>query len=441
LVNKTARRAAYEALLRCFKNGSWSAQTLDYLIRDYALSTQDAALATRITLGVIQNSVYCDYIIGQFSSIPVEKLQPGVKVILEMAVYQVRLMDKIPVHAAVSEAVQLCKETGNARASGYVNAMLRSLASCAPEKLAVPGEGTAEHLSVKYSHPLWMVERILAEHGYAFTEAFLKANNSPAPLYIQINTLETTVDAYTTLLREAGVEYEETSCSGCLKLKGGNVTALPGFAEGLFYVQDIAARIAAEISGVKPGDKVLDVCSAPGGKSFAAAIRMLGKGTITSCDIHDKKLSLVRAGAERIGIGIITTQAADGRVEKPDYVGAFDVVITDVPCSGLGVIAGKPEIRFKQEAEIAALPVIQADILRNAAGYVKMGGVLVYSTCTVLPEENENIVKRFIAENPAYALEPIQCCGVVQEEGMYTFWPHIDGSSGFFVAKIRRSLE
>ena len=221
-------------------------------------------------------------------------------------------------------------------------------------------------------------------------------------------------------------------------LPGGNVAELPGFADGLFYVQDRAARTAVEIAAPEPGMTVLDACSAPGGKSFAAAIRMDGKGSILSCDIHEKKLKLISAGAERLGIDNIRTAAMDARRHDAALEESFDVVIADVPCSGLGVIAKKPEIRGKTEAEISALPAIQRDILDNLAAYVKPGGVLLYSTCTVLRAENEDVVNAFLANHGKFAPEGFNVGSVSEPGGMHCFWPNVDGTDGFFTAKLRR---
>lgn len=284
-----------------------------------------------------------------------------------------------------------------------------------------------------------MVQRFIDEKGYDFTEAFLRCNNMPQGLDIQVNTLKITPEAYEAMLREAQIEY--TACDypqGCLELSGGSIAALPGFDEGLFYVQDMAARIAADIAGAKPGMKLLDACAAPGGKSFAVALAMENSGSILSCDIHEKKLSLIRSGAERLGIDIISTKARDARMPDTALSGAYDVVIADVPCSGLGVIGKKPEIKLKAEDEIAALPQIQLDILSNLANFVKPGGALVYSTCTVLKAENENVIERFLKNNMNFEPESFTLGRETIESGMHTFWPNVDGTDGFFAARLKR---
>ena len=435
------REAALAALERCRRDGAWSGSAIDASIKKYALDRRDAALASRLCLGVLQNSRLLDFYINFYSSIPADKLEEKVRDILRMGIYQLTMLDKIPARAAVNESVALCKSCGCGRASGLVNAVLRKIADSAGNLPPVPGEGTAEYLSIKYSHPRWIGEKITKQQGYAFTEEFLAANNSPAPLDLQVNTLKTgKEDIVRSLLRLempfSLPEYPEN----CLSLKGGNVSALPGFEEGLFYVQDRAAAMAVQILDLKPGMQVLDACAAPGGKSFAAAIAMENKGSILSCDIHEKKLPLIQKGAARLGLDIIHTRRADAREPLPDLAGRFDAVIADVPCSGLGVIRKKPEIREKTEEETARLPRIQQDILENVSCCVKPGGLLLYSTCTVLQEENRDVVAGFLSRH--HDFEPVDFAAGSKrsENGLYTFWPNIDGTDGFFAAKLRRKF-
>ena len=435
------REAALAALERCRRDGAWSGSAIDASIKKYALDRRDAALASRLCLGVLQNSRLLDFYINSYSSIPADKLEEKVRDILRMGIYQLTMLDKIPARAAVNESVALCKSCGCGRASGLVNAVLRKIADSAGNLPPVPGEGTAEYLSIKYSHPRWIGEKITKQQGYAFAEEFLAANNSPAPLDLQVNTLKTgKEDIVRSLLRLempfSLPEYPEN----CLSLKGGNVSALPGFEEGLFYVQDRAAAMAVQILDLKPGMQVLDACAAPGGKSFAAAIAMENKGSILSCDIHEKKLPLIQKGAARLGLDIISTRRADAREPMPELTGRFDAVIADVPCSGLGVIRKKPEIREKTEEETARLPRIQQDILENVSCCVKPGGLLLYSTCTVLQEENRDVVAGFLSRH--HDFEPVDFVvgSKRSENGMYTFWPNIDGTDGFFAAKLRRKF-
>lgn len=432
----TAREAALQALERCRRDGAWSGSVIDSILKKEPLSARDAALASQLCLGVLQNSRLLDFYIDSYCK---GKLEPKLRDILRLGAYQLLLLDKVPDHAAVSECVELSRRHHLARASGLVNAVLRRLSASREQLPAIPDEGSASYLSVRTSHPLWLCERLIAQRGYAFAEAFLLANNAPPSLDIQINRLKISVGAYEELLTRCGLSFHaDPQCDGCLSLPGGRVTELPGYSEGLFYVQDRAARCAIEIAGAVPGSRVLDLCAAPGGKSFSAAIAMRDQGSITACDIQEKKLSRIREGAQRLGITCIDCQANDGRVYRAPWDCAFDLVIADVPCSGLGVIRKKPEIREKREEELAALPQLQRAILETASRYVKPGGTLLYSTCTVLQEENEAVVRSFQKAHSEYEFTAFTVGDKQIEEGMYTFWPHIDGTDGFFAAKLKR---
>ncbi len=434
-----ARDAALEALEKCRRDGAWSGAAIDSVIKKAGLDGREAALASRLSLGVLQNSSLCDFYIGEFCTQSVKKLEPKLRDILRLGVYQLVFLDKIPPRAAVNESVALSRRCGIDRAAGLVNAVLRRVGENKNSLPAIPNAGSAEHLSIKYSHPIWLVDRLITEHGYDFTETFLRCCNTLPGLDIQVNTLKVSADDYARALARSDIAH--TLCdfpSGCITLHGGSVTALPGFEEGLFYVQDRAARMAVEIAAPTPGMRVLDACSAPGGKAFSAAVRMENRGSILTCDIHEKKLALIRQGAERLGIDIITTEARDARRSDAALEGAFDVVIADVPCSGIGVIRKKPEIRCKSEDEIAGLPAIQRDILANLSRFVKPGGTLLYSTCTVLECENEAVVKGFLESYNDYALEPFTLGAERAESGMRTFFPNTDGTDGFFAAKLKR---
>lgn len=433
-----ARQAALSCLERCRREGAWSGQTMDEIIKKASLDKREAALASRLCLGVLQNSRLFEYYIDLYSTVKSRKMEPKVRDILFLGIYQL-LFTNIPARAAVNESVALCRQSGYDRAAGLVNAVLRRISENADSMPEVPGRGTAEHLAIKYSHADWLARRIISEQGYEHTEGFFACNNEPAPLTIQVNTLKIRPEDYCASLDAAGLEYvRHPFLSGCIELQGGIVSALPGFDEGLFYVQDAAARAAAEIAAAESGMRVLDACSAPGGKSFASAIRMGNKGSVLSCDIHEKKLRLVRGGAERLGISIIETAPQDARASAESLDSAFDLVIADVPCSGIGVIRKKPEIRRKSEEELSALPEIQMEILESLSRCVKPGGTLLYSTCTVLKAENEQLVERFLSAHADYAAQPFSLGGRCYESGMHCFWPNVDGTDGFFAAKLKR---
>ena len=361
--------------------------------------------------------------------------------LLRLSAYQIVLLDKVPPRAAVNEAVALCRKGGCARAAGLVNAVLRRVAEHRDALPEIPGAGTASYLSVRTSHPQWLAQMLIDAHGYDFAERALAANNADAPACLQVNTLKTTTDALATALRADGIETQPHPwLPDALLCRGGNLAAARAFADGWFYVQDAAAHCAVLAAGVRPGMRVLDACAAPGGKSFAAAVQMRDQGCMISCDIHENKWKRIRAGAERLGLSCISTRTMDARRPDADLVGTMDVVLADVPCSGLGVIRKKPEIRFKDPAALSQLPAIQRDILEGLAPCVRPGGVLVYSTCTVLARENEDVVRDFLRTHPDFALEafslPLPAADTAG--GMFTFWPQEHETDGFFVCKLRR---
>ena len=437
MMGTNARIIAFRALERCEKNHAWSAATLDSLLREADLSARDAALATRLFLGVLQNETYLDHYLDLFCR---SRTEPALRTVLRLGAYQLLFLDKIPAHAAVGETVELCRSVRLERGASLVNAVLRRLSENKSSLPPVPGEGSAPYLAVRYSHPLWLAKRLIREQGYEQTEAFFRANNETAPLCIQLNRLRINTAEYLRSLERLDIAYRVfPELPGCLELEGGKVTALPGFEEGLFYVQDRAARIAVQAAGVMPGMRILDACAAPGGKSMTAALDAGGDCQLISCDLHEKKLRLIRSSAKRLGLeDRIETLAADARTFRSEWESGFDLVLADVPCSGLGVIRKRPEIRRKDETELQALPQIQSAILGNLCRYVKPGGVLLYSTCTVLQAENQERISSFFQEHPDFSAEDFSVGDLRSKDGCYAFWPQIDGTDGFFAARLRR---
>ena len=415
------RKTALEALERFRRDGAWSRQVLNSLAGKNRLDGRDAALAARLFYGVLQNLTLCDFYIALFAK---GKLEPKVRDILRLGVYQIVFMDRVPVRAAVSQSVLLCKKGGYDRASGLVNAVLRRIGEHINQLPEPPGEGTAEYLSVKYSHPLWIAEELIGLRGYEGAEAVLMANNAEVPVYIQTNTLKTTPEQ---LLAAVGGKMHD-SIPGCILLENpGDITKSDAFCNGWFYVQDPAAHMAVSMADIRPGMRVLDTCSAPGGKSFAAAIAMENTGEVLSRDISGNKLNLVMDGADRLGLSVVETKEGDAReISGGDY----DVVIADVPCSGLGVIRKKPDIRFRTKEELDSIPELQEELLESIATAVKPGGVLLYSTCTWRERENQGVTERFLAAHPEFIKE--------QER---TFWPDLDGTDGFYVCRMKRKDE
>lgn len=435
----SARETAVLTLAACEKQGAWSDGHLKHAIRESGLDRRDGALCTRLCYGVLQNKLLLDWRLGRVCSMRLEKLELKVLCALRVGAYQLLFLDKIPPSAAVNEAVELAKRhSRNPRSAGLVNGVLRALLrEDAPE---VRGKDELETLSIRYSHPRWLVEEFANLLGRPGTEALLKAGNEQPPTTAQVNTLSTTPESLAAELREAGAEVQPHPwLEGCLLLTGtGDLERLDAFRQGRFYVQDAASRLAVLAAGPRPGQRVLDCCAAPGGKSFAAAILMENRGELVSCDIHPHKIKLLEAGRDRLGLTMIKPTLQNAARFREDWADGFDVVLADVPCSGLGIIRKKPDIRYKDPGPLADLPRVQRSILDNCARYVRPGGALAYSTCTLLERENGGVVESFLADHPEFVPEPFELPHLGGQPGRITFWPHIHGTDGFFAAKLRR---
>ena len=440
-MNQSARATALRVLVSCRNNGAWADAALKAQISRDGLSGPDAALCSRIVYGVMQHQMLLDFYIGAYCSQKPDHLQPPLLEILRIGAYQILFLDKIPDSAAVNTSVELAKLSKRGQASGLVNAVLRKLSQNKKALPPVPERDDVQRLSIQYSHPKWFVKRLVSLLGREEAERFLACDNQIAPITVQVNPLKTTLEALTEELQQAGISVQPHSwVPDCLELSGtGDLAALPSFREGKFLVQDPAARLVSLIAGIRPGQKVLDVCAAPGGKSLSAAFAMAGNGSIVACDLHENKLKRIQESADRLGVNIITTQAADGRVFRPEWEASFDTVLVDAPCSGLGIIRKKPDTRYKKADDLFTLPVVQAAILDNAARYVRPGGTLVYSTCTILPEENEQVTEAFLAEHADFGLEPFELpLPVGKSDGSLTLWPQRHDTDGFYICRMTR---
>ena len=436
----STREAAMLTLTACERQGAWSDGYLKKTLREQGLDRRDAALAARLCYGVLQNKLLLDWHLARFCKSKLTALDVKVLCNLRVAAYQLLFLDKVPPSAAVNEAVELTKKhCYNPRAAGMVNGILRAMLR--QGELPEPeGSDKVETLSLKYSHPLWLVREFVDASGLEGAEKLLAEDNCQPPTTAQVNVLRETPEKLAELLRKEGAEAQNHPwLPGCLLLHGtGDLERLAAFRDGAFYIQDAAARLAVTAAGVMPGSRVLDCCAAPGGKSFAAAIDMENRGEILSCDIHPHKIKLIEAGRDRLGLSIIAPCLQSAAELREDWLDNFDTVITDVPCSGLGIIRKKPDIRYKNPEALKGLPRVQRTILDNCSRYVRPGGVLLYSTCTLLRRENEDVVSGFLSEHPQFALEPFSLPHLGEQPGQFTFWPHIHGTDGFFVAKLRR---
>lgn len=432
-----ARTTALAALIACRKQGAWADGVLkEYILRD-RLDRRDAALASRLCYGVLQNRMLLDHYLQHLVTGGMQKLQPVVLDILRLGLYQLLFLDKVPVSAAVNEAVEQGKRYANKRAAGLINGVLRN-AIRSKDNLPRP-----ESLSVRYSHPQALVDLLQESVGQEQLEPLLASHNEAPKTIIQTNTLIASDEQVLAALEAADAAVQPHSwLMHAYEAAGyGNLERMELFRQGGFFVQDPAARLAADAAGLKPGMQVLDGCAAPGGKSFAAAILMQNEGHITSCDIHAHKVALLEKGAQRLGISMMEPVLQDASEFVPKWEQAMDAVIADVPCSGLGVIRKKPDIRYKNLDELEKLPQIQLKIIENLCRYVKPGGVLLYSTCTILKRENEDVVTQFLHLHPEFSLEqfPMPTGLPGENNGMLTLLPHIHGTDGFFICKLRRA--
>ena len=435
----TPRALAYKILKNALSDGTYSNIAIDSALKKNQLSDADAGLLTAIVMGVTERRLTLDYIIDKLSARP-DKVEDDVRVLLQMGIYQVLYLDRIPEYAAVNETVELSTR----RSRGFVNAVMRELLrrrdkgkldELFPDAKSEP----VKALSVKHSFPEDFSQKFIELYGYERAERIFETFNRPPRLTLRINTLKISRGEYANLLDGRGIKYILSErLENAVSLENVSFTALPGFDEGYFFVQDEASQVCVEALDAKEDMLMIDACSCPGSKSFGSAIKMKNKGKIFAFDLHESKLRLIDKSAGRLGIEIIEAAARDGRDFDPLLDGSADRVLCDVPCSGLGVIAKKPEIRYKNVEDFSRLPEIQYAILENCSKYVKVGGILVYSTCTVLPEENENNARRFLSEHGEFEAVDFAVGDLASREGMLTLSPDIHMTDGFFVAKFRR---
>ena len=440
-----ARFVAISTLYDIETQGAYSNLKSNAYFKEYNLSSIDRAFATEIIYGTIRWKLKIDYCIQKFTMTKIQDISTWALICIRIAIYQVFFMDKVPESAAVNVSVELAK-INDERAAGFVNGILRNILRNKEEFSKIGVNNKTKRLSIEYSHPEWFIRKFREIHGEKFLIDLMKVNNTPPALTVRVNTLKINRDVLIKKLEEQGYSAEVGRLDESIILSGFSmIEKSDEFNNGYFIFQDESSMLASRILSPEPGDVVIDLCSAPGGKTTHLAQLMRNRGEILAFDIHPHKIELINENAKRLGIEIIDAFIGDATVFNEELVGYANKVLVDVPCSGLGLIRKKPEIRWNiSEDNIIQLQKLQMKILVNASKYLKIDGVLVYSTCTITLEENEEVISKFLSENPNYKLDSI--CDYVPEDfkaqscekGYVKLFPNENECDGFFIARLRR---
>ena len=430
----TPRNAAYSLLLQLEKQNGYSNLMLENSAVMQTFDTRDRAFVSALVYGVIERKITLDYQLSLYLTKPLKKLQPQALCLLRLGAYQILFSDRIPDSAAANETVALSKKVCP-YAAGLINAVLRKVAQnglCLPQ-----GSDFVTELSVRYSCPEPLVSRWLSDYGKADTIGILESSLQPLGLSVRVNTVKTNVSALQKVLQEQNVESELCDLPDALRLTHlpCAVDRLPAFSNGLFHVQDKASMLCSLAVQPQPGQTVFDLCAAPGGKSFTMAQLMQNKGRVLSFDLYEKRVGLIKTGAQRLGLSCVEAATGDA-ASFHETIGLADRVLCDVPCSGLGVMRQKPEVKYKDLSELTSLPVLQEQILENGARYLKEDGRLVYSTCALDRRENEDVCAAFLKRNPQF--EPVAPLPELSNQCFFTLMPHKLQCDGFFIAAFQK---
>lgn len=443
--NINAREVALKIIGEVDTEGAYANIALAKELGRHKLGDQDRRFVTELVYGTVKAGNTIDWILSHYSNRPLNKVPGVIRNILRMGIYQVFFLSKVPAFAACNQAVELAKKYGHAGTVKFVNAVLRS-AVRNPEKAVYPDKNkdSVKYLALTYFHPEWLVKRWLNRLGVEQTEELLKFNNQTPALSVRTNTLKITRDELLIKLAQEGVTAQpsEWTPEGIICLEYPALSTLGTLKQGQLQVQDESSMLVAHVLAPQPGEFIIDACGAPGGKSTHIAALMNNRGRVVSGDIYSHKLKITEANAARLGITIIETKEIDATKLDTVYAGQADRVLVDAPCSGLGVLRRKPDSRWrKTKMMLEELPKLQGAILASAAACVKPGGVLVYSTCTTEPEENNQVVAAFLAANQEFILETTgEYLPQARLEQTIQLWPHRDGVDGFFIARMVRNI-
>lgn len=442
------REVAVDAIIEITMDEAYNNMALKRILKQNgAMSSQDRGFVTEVVNGSLRNLTYIDYTINIVSKTKTNKMKPWVLAVLRTAVYQIVFMDRVPSSAACNEAVKLIKEKKLGNLSGFVNGVLRNIVR-GIDNIILPDEETEpiEYLSVKYSHPQWLLKMWLHEYDYGFVKELCIKNNTSPNVTVVCNTLKSSVEELKLSLEKCGIIVSDGmyNKNALHLLKTADIGSIEEFKKGHFHVQDESSMLAVCVLDPKEGEKVLDVCAAPGGKSFLIAEKMNNKGTVISRDVFDHKLELIDETAKRLGISIIKTENKDASEESIENVGDFDRVLVDAPCSGLGLIRKKPDIKLRKNGnDIDNLYKIQREILKASSAYVKSGGILVYSTCTICKKENIKNIEWFINNSDFELCDissylPENLISFTSAQGYTQLFPNVHDTDGFFIARMKR---
>ena len=442
------REIALKILYEINEKGAYSNIAINKHVENPGLRDIDKVFITGLVYGTIKWRLSIDFVIGQFSKLPMKKLSPWILNILRLGIYQILYTDKIPVSAACNESVSLALKYGHKASGGFVNGILRNVARN-KDNIVYPDKNAdlIRYLSIKYSHQEWMIKKWAKLYGEEFTENLLQSNNENPVFSIAVNTLKISREGIRQKLHEEGIDCIEGKYSdNALKLENpAGIVHSYLHKEGYFQIQDEASMLVSKVLDPAPGELVIDVCAAPGGKTANIAQMMNNCGTVVARDIHPHKIKLIEEASKRLGLNIVKTQLFNAEEIDPSCKSRADRVLVDAPCSGLGIIRRKPDIKWTRTPEdMKTIPPLQFKILCTAAEYVKPGGVLVYSTCTIMPDENIDVVSKFLELNSYFKMvgfETLLPKGLIKEtagEGYVQLFPNVEGIDGFFIAKLMR---
>lgn len=442
---KNARTAALTALLHVDVNEGYSNIVIDKTLKEFQLDSRDSALASALFYGVLERRITLDYILAQFSNTPIPQIAPKVLEILRIGAYQILYMEKIPKSAAVNEAVNSAKDCGAVKASGFINGVLRTLIR-SQEQIKMPDEEKSpmEYFSVLYSCPQWLITLWQNAYGMECALGILKSLADKPPIFARVNTTKVSTRNLIEKLANENVKASTITWlpDAVMLEQTGSISQSRCFQDGLFHIQDLSSQLCCTLLNPQLEKRVIDVCSAPGGKAFTMAEIMKNSGELLAFDKYKGKVRLIRQGAERLGLSVIQANVRDAENPKDDLLPA-DYVLCDAPCSGLGIIRRKPEIRYKSESVLDTLPDLQYLILCKSAELVKAGGVLFYSACTLNPTENTQVANRFLKEHEEFQSLPLSLPksvshAIEEEPNQLTLMPHVHGTDGFFMAAFRK---